>query len=240
MQPIKSGELSGSAQLVERQMLLWNARQRAHETAEEKAHIYRFLTISRDIGSLGDPLAAGLASHLGWHVYDREIVDYIAQNSHVRQNLVQQFDEKDQNLIHDTVRRLLGMIEGGTFGADDYHEALYKTLVSLGTRGRAIFIGRGANFVLKGHPGLHIRVVASPDVRVERLCLRWHVTQNEARQRMRHLDLERKNYIRHHFGQDPDDPGHYDLLLNTDHISPEQAVASVLSVMKVQSAGSPI
>ena len=171
MQPIKSGELSGSAQLVERQMLLWNARQRAHETAEEKAHIYRFITISRDVGSLGDALASGLASHLGWHVYDREIVDYIAQNSHVRQNLVQLFDEKDQNLIHDTVQRLLGMIEGGTFGADDYHEALYKTLVSLGTRGRAIFIGRGANFVLKGHPGLHIRVMASPDVRVERLCL---------------------------------------------------------------------
>ena len=240
MQPIKSGELSGSAQLVERQMLLWNARQRAQEPAEEKANIYRFITISRDVGSLGDALASGLASYLGWHVYDREIVDYIAQNSHVRQNLVQQFDEKDQSLIHDTVQRLLGMIEGGTFSADDYHEALYRTLVSLGTRGRAIFIGRGANFVLKGHPGLHIRVMASPDVRVERLCLRWHVTPNEARQRMRHLDLERKNYIRHHFGQDTDDPSHYDLLLNTDHISPEQAVASVLSVMKVQSAGTAI
>src|SRR5207247_10873730 len=104
----------------------------------------------------------------------------------------------------------------------------------------ALFTGLVPNFVLKVHPGLHIRVMASPDVRVERLCLRWHVTPNEARQRMRHLDLERKNYIRHHFGQDTDDPSHYDLLLNTDHISPEQAVASALSVMKVPSSGTPI
>ena len=49
-----------------------------------------------------------------------------------------------------------------------------------------------------------------------------------------------RNYIRHHFRQVTDDPSHYDLLLNTDRISPEQAVASVLSVMKVQSVGSPI
>jgi len=233
MKPIRPGEPYGAAHLIERQMLLSSVRQKGVQDSPtaEPARGIRFLTISRYVGSLGDPIASALASHLGWHVYDREIVDHIARNSHVRQSLVQELDERSQSLVHDTVQRFLEMIQGGSFGVEDYHGSLYKTLVFLGTRGKAILVGRGANFVLRGHPGLHVGILASPEVRVQRLCQIWNTTPDEARRRMRQCDSERRNFVHHHFKRDPDDPCSYDLVFNTDRLSLEQVVDSIKGAM---------
>lgn len=238
MKPIQPGEPYGAAHLIERQMLLSSVRQKAVQESPtvDPVRGFRFVTISRYVGSLGDSIASALASHLGWHVYDREIVDYIARNSHVRQSLVEELDERARSLVGDTVQRFLEMIQGVSFGVEDYHESLYKTLVSLGARGKAILVGRGANFVLRGHPGLHLGILASPEVRVERLCRIWNTSPDEARRRMRQCDSERRNFIHHHFKRDPDDPTSYDLVFNTDRLSLEQVVDSVKGVMTHQAS----
>ena len=233
MDSTKSGQHYGTAHMIERQMLLHYARARAggESPAEKPPLRYRFITISRDPGSLGDEIAQELAGHLGWRVFDREIVDYISQNSHVRQSLVQQLDEKVQNMVHESVQRLLRMAEGGSFGVEEYHEALLKTLAFLATQGESILVGRGANFALRNDPGLHIRVVASADVRAERLSQRWHVSLEEASLRMQELDAERKNFIRRHFKHDLNDLRYYDLVFNTDHLPPQKVVASILGIL---------
>ncbi|NWG11976.1 MAG: cytidylate kinase family protein, partial [Acidobacteria bacterium] len=164
MQHSKTGEHYESAHLVERQMLFRDARERVERPGAEGARSarYRFLTISRQIGSLGGAIVQELAGNLCWQVYDREIVDSIARSAHVRQRLVEQLDEKAQNLVHETVRRFLRMAEGGSFGLEEYHEGLLRTLAGLAGQGSAILVGRGANFALYGEKGgLHVRVVAS-------------------------------------------------------------------------------
>jgi hypothetical protein len=95
--------------LVERQLQLWNTRRLAarKKAQEESEHPFRFLTIARDKGSLGAEVAEELSRSLGWHVFDHEIVSYIARNSHVREDLVRQLDEKSQGLIQDAIARLL-------------------------------------------------------------------------------------------------------------------------------------
>ncbi len=234
MQPSQSGQPYESAHIVERQMLLHETLDKA---AKPRAAIqsnlrYRFLTISRDRGSLGDAIAQDLAARVGWSVYDKEIVDYIAQNSHVRQHLVHQLDERDQTLVHETIQRFLSMVEGGSFGIAEYRESLLKTLAYLATRGQAIIVGRGANFALRGESGgLHVRIVASAAVRLERLGLRWHVPPEEARWRMEETDLQRRNFIRHQFKQDIDNSGAYDLTYCTDHLLPTQVAESLMGMV---------
>jgi cytidylate kinase len=199
--------------------------------------LYRYITISRDKGSLGDAIARELAARLGWSVFDKEIVDYIAQNSHVRQHLVQQLDERAQNLVHETIQRFLRMAEGGSFGIAEYRESLLKSLAYIATRGYAVIVGRGSNFALRNESGgLHVRIVASPEVRAQRLCLRWHVPPEEARWRMEEMDLERRNFIRHHFKQSMDDPCAYDLCFSTDRLTPMQVADSLLGVVCVSSS----
>ncbi len=235
MLPAKSGDACGTAHLAERQMLLRTVRDRAlHEipTARATSLGYRFITISRNRGSLGDAIAHDLASRLGWQVFDREIVDHIALHSHVRQSLVEQLDERAQNLIHESVQRLLTMAAGVSFGAEEYRDALLKALACVAGRGDAILVGRGANFALRSEGGgFHIRIVASPEVRIRRLMQRWQITCADARQRIDRMDLERRNFVRHHFKQDIDDFRHYDAIFNTDKLTVRQVADSIMTMV---------
>jgi cytidylate kinase len=237
MKPAQSGAPYERAHQIERQMLLRNARDRVGRegTLESSPFRYRVITISRDCGSLGTPIAQQLAKRIGWHVFDREIVNYVAENSHVRQTLVDSLDEHSKNLVHDAVERFLGMSARGSFGVEEYHEALLKTLSFLAVRGEAVVVGRGANFALRHEPdGLHVRIVGSAEVRSRRLAERWQVSVEEAARRMREIDADRRSFVRHHFRHDIDDPAGYDLIFNTDHLTQEQVTASIHAVLETQ------
>ena len=230
-----SNESHTSGHLIERQMLLSRVRSQANPQSQavEPAAPRRFITITRSVGALGDAVAAELAKHLHWHVFDKEIVDFIARDSHVRQDLVRELDERSQSLIHDTVQRLLLMAEGISFGNEEYHEALLRTLAYIATRGKAIIVGRGSAYALHGEPGLHVRIVASEERRMDRLAKRWLITPEEARRRLHQIDAERRSFIQHHFRQSLDDLRFYDATFNTDGLSVEQIVHAVLGMLTV-------
>ena len=223
---------------VDQKLRLWYVLcEAAREKLKEESG-FRFLTIARDEGSLGNEIAQELARRLGWHVFDKEIVTYIAKNSHVRERLVRQLDQKSQGLIEDAISRFLRMPEYASFGTDDYREALLETLVSLATHGSAIIVGRGANFVLRENArGLNVRITASPEVRVQRLSLSWKTTPEDARRRMESDDKERRKFIRQYFGQDFDDLRFYDIVFNTDRASAERIASSIMVFMNLSEVG---
>jgi cytidylate kinase len=218
-----------TSRITERQMRFWNV---THTEERKMASLYNFLTISREEGSLGNEIAQKLSHELGWRLYDREIVDYIAHNNHIRESMVLELDEKSQNLMHDTILRLLHMTETVPFGNEEYHEALIKALVAIAAQGQAILMGRGANFVLSRlEHGLHIRITASLEARIERMSKQFQLKPDEARRRLNEMDSERKNFVRHHFRQDFDDLHFYDLVINTNHVPVDQAVSSITSLL---------
>jgi cytidylate kinase len=227
-------DLDLTPEVIERQLDLWSAQRRAahEENRKPPDAAFRFVTIARDRGSLSDEIAQELSKRMGWHVFDSEIVTYIAKNSHVSENLVRQLDQKSQNLVEAMIERLLRMPEYASFGSDEYIGSLLKTLICLATNGSAILVGRGANFALReDKQGLKVRVTASPEVRVQRLSQRWKVTEEEARRRMQADDEERRKFIRWYYRQDFDDVRFYDIVFNTDRASAERVASSIQAFM---------
>jgi len=142
-------------------------------------------------------------------------------------------DEKDRGMIHNTIVRLLGMPESVPFGCEEYHESLLKTLATLAAHGEAILVGRGANFALRySEQGLHVRITGSLEARIQRLSGSWQVSHEIARQRILAIDGDRRAFIRHHFKQDINDSHNYSFLINTDHVSVNQVVASLLTLLR--------
>lgn len=233
MEYLGSDDQQTTVDLVERQLRLWNARRLAarEKLKEESSPRFRFLTIARDEGSLGNEIAEELSRRLGWHVFDKEIVTCIAENSHVRENLVSQLDEKSRGLIQETISSLL-MPESASYGAAGYPVALLSALLGIAAHGDAILVGRGANFALKDDEhGLFVRITASSEVRTHRLSRSWKVNLDEVRRRMQADDEERREFIRQYFKGDFDDIHFYDLIFNTDRLSIEQIVTSILPVI---------
>ncbi len=232
------GERDITTRISERQMRLWNA---LHATGYSKSLPHRFLTISRDEGTLGDEIALALARHLGWRVYDKEIVNEIANNSHVREELVRRLDEKSQGLAYDIILDgildMFRMPEGSRFGSEDYHECLLKTLATIAAHGDGVLVGRGANFALRwSEHGIHVRIVASLDVRIRRISEVYHLSPEKARQRLLAGDAERREFIRQHFNHDYEDVRFYHAVFNTDHLSVDQVVDSILPMIKRESS----
>lgn len=225
--------------MIERQMLLSRFRHASatRKQSTETTEGYRFITVSRDLGALGNFVASGLAARLHWQVFDKEIVDYIAENSRVRQELVQDLDEKTLSLVHDTVARLLRMAEGVSFGNEEYHKALLKTLATLAAHGGAVIVGRGGACALHGEPGLHMRVTGSLEVRVERIGKRMHLSREEARRLVLQTDAERRSFLQQHFRAKAEDARFYDCIFNTDRVSVEQVVGAVLAIIKAGESG---
>lgn len=228
-----SPEREITARISERQMRLWNA---LHPTKQNRSPINRFITISRDEGTLGDEIAQELAGKLGWQLYDKELVNQVANNSHVRKELVLQMDEKSyfvRDTLLDAVLHLLKMPANTEFASEHYHKSLLKTLATIAAYGNSILVGRGANFVLYWAPqGLHFRFTASMDVRIQRLSNAWQTTPEMADRRIRAIDAERREFIRYHFGQDLDDPRFYSAVFNTDRLSIHQIISTILTIMR--------
>lgn len=227
-------ESPSQAHLIERQMMLSRVREQAsvQRSAEKSTDRCRFVTITREVGSLSGEVATELAGRLHWQVFDNEIVNFIAEDNHVRAGLVRELDEHSQGLVYDTVERLFRMAEGISFGNEEYHQALLKTLAYLAARGSAVILGHGSAFALHGEPGIHLRMTASPAMRIERLAQRWQVSPHEAAKRMEQIDAERHGFIQHHFRHDDDDLRFYDAVFSTDRLSVDSVVRAALELVR--------
>ena len=75
---------------------LENREQRPGRGKEGDMFYGPYLIISREKGAGGNAVAKLVGRRLGWQVFDNEIVDEIAQKAHVRRQLIESLDERDQ------------------------------------------------------------------------------------------------------------------------------------------------
>lgn len=216
--------------LVDKQLRLWREKQQREEKRKtecpwDSAH----LTISRAYGSRGYRIAQLIGEKLQWEVYSRQLTEYIAERSNLRQKVVADFDEKKRiRSISQT------LFQPSAYTSDKYYRHLVQVILSLADHGRAIFVGRGVNFVTDHKTGMHVRVTASLESRIERYAKRHSVSEKEARKKVESVDRERAEYIRHYFHQDTTDPHHYDLLINVESYTNEQVAEMIISAMEIK------
>lgn len=219
--------------LVERQIRLWEAKQQAiREQSPEEATpplLGPYLTISRDFGCEGLRVAQKVGERLGWTVYDREIVEYMAGEAHVRERAIQSFDERMQGQIEHWV---LSLIDQEAFGHDLYLKYLLQVLMIIAQHGEAVIVGRGANFVLPAERGLRVKIVAPLEQRVQTVAQRENLDPAAARKLVIRTDSQRVAFIRYHFHRDTHDPLAYDLVINLAELSEEAAAGVILQALE--------
>ena len=109
-----------------------------------------------------------------------------------------------------------------------------QVILSLANHGRAVIIGRGANFITNKKDGLHVRVTASLESRIERYANQQKVSFKEAKKKVESVDKERADYIKHHFQLDPADPHHYDIVINVEHLTNEQVAEMIIACLEAK------
>lgn len=224
-----------TSRLADQRVTEWFLRERARSSRQQQEEtskppaIHAVITISRQFGAGGHTIAGMLAQRLGypWQVWDKEIIDAIAQHAEMRKEMVESLDEHTQSWIEQMVSNILTLQVMEPLG---YRRHLSEVLLALAQQGHKIIVGRGANFVLKD--ALNVRLRASLEYRAQATMKREGISHAAAIKQIHQVDRDRAEFTRSVFDRDVDDPSNYDMTLQMDTLGFSAAVEAIVGAAK--------
>lgn len=188
------------------------------------------ITVSRQLGSLGTEIAQRVSEVLHYEFVDKEKMERALAAYGLPEPEMEKFDEKKPPLwdsLQIQRRKFLHFIQAVIY---DYAQ-----------RGNVILVGRGGQVLLKDLPGvLHLRVIAPFEVRLRRFLEQEGTDEKQAARILRRSDRDSAGFIHSFFDVNWDDPALYDLVINTQKVSPATAVQLILECVRsseIQKAG---
>jgi cytidylate kinase len=212
-------------QIIEEQMQRWQLMK--SKKVKEKQGVST-ITISREPGSGGRVVAKKLAAKLDFKVFHQEVLLEIAKRADVSDKLLATLDEKGLNVLEDCISAL---VYDRHLWPDEYLRHLMKVIGAIGEHGRAIIVGRGANFVVPPQNRLRLRIVAPQNVRIANVARVFDVTAEDAKRRIVRTESDRRAFIRKYFNADITDPINYDIVINTGALEIDTAVEAVIAAL---------
>lgn len=186
------------------------------------------ITISRESGAGGSAVARELGRLLDWPVYDRELLECIADQSGLRAELLESLDEKRSHWVTEVVESFAGVT---TMSGASYARHVAETILALAAKGHCVIVGRGCTIVVPPKNSLRVRLVASLDDRTERERKRLGIAKVDAIKHVSSNDAQREGFVKDYFHHTVGDAHNYDLIINTSRFSVEQAAQLIIDAL---------
>ena len=193
------------------------------------------ITISREYGSGGGPIAEILGRRLGWRLIDDPLIAEIARSANSSPEAVKRCDEKVDPWFHRIVKALwrggfegaVARTEGEALDSDGIARLWNQVILEAAELGRCVVVGRGGQCLLQRRPdAFHVKVYAPMSQRVKFLETR-EPRGTDLAAAAHNRDRQRAEYIRHYFDQDWLNPHLYHLMLCSS-IGFERAADTIL------------
>ncbi len=219
---------------------------------------FSVVCISRTSGALGDAVGTAVARELGFRYVDEAVVERAAQKANVDLATMEQAEERKS-----FVRRFLdalpspstlvdpfSAISGSPMGFEevavlgprtvkqDPRDVIRSVIGEFALVGHVVIVAHAASMALAGRAGvLRVLVTASPTVRADRISHDGKLLEpDDATAAIRESDRAREDYFRRFYDVDREEPTHYDLVLSTNVLTPQQAAEIVCAAARVTGA----
>ena len=180
------------------------------------------ITISRQLGSLGEEVAEKVAQRLGYQVVCRELINQAAIQCGAPELALAWIDD-------------LGILDIQPSPKDRraFLSAVQEAMEELAERGNVIIVGRAGQIILGKRPDvLHVKVIAPASLRADRIARMHNVPITAAMAQVKASDRTRKDYLRRNYHARWDDPDLYDLILNTARLDANQGACLICQVLE--------
>jgi cytidylate kinase len=192
--------------------------------------------ISHAAGAGGEEVGRLVAERLGFLYVNEEIVARAAAKGGV--DAADVADEERRKSL--AARALNAIAQGGgeawtlgavgplsspeQLGSDDIRSLIRETIEQTAARGKAVIVAHAASYAIGHGDGvLRVLVTASPETRTTRVAEAEGLDQAGAARALKESDAGRADYLKRFYDVREESPTHYDLVLNTDALSIEQA-----------------
>lgn len=173
------------------------------------------ISISREYGSAGHEIAEKIAEHLGLKLYDRSILDEIANQLDVKVELLEKFDEKPKNFI------LSRRVGNHTNSMEEIlADIQFDFIREKADSGESfVIVGRCAETVLQDYDGLiSIFVTGEKHHKIERIMEKYHLDEKDAIAKIDRHDRKRRQYHNRHSDNKWGDSTAYDVCINSSSL----------------------
>jgi len=160
----------------------------------------------------------------GWVFLDKNLLAHALATHHLPERLAQHLPEDKISEFKAMIGELVGLHPS----LWELEHKVAEAILQLAHVGRVIIAGRAAYLITRSLPGgFHVKLVASAEVRIERMVRLLNFDAAAAAAHIQNTDRPRRRFVRTRFGRDPDDVHLYDLVINTDRMTPG-AVAHII------------
>jgi cytidylate kinase len=201
--------------------------------------MFRLITIEREFGCGGGAVAAQLADHLGWKLWDHLLTEEIARLAEVEPSAVMRCDERMDSRLHRISKAFWrGSYERSSalgsqvFDTDRMMSMMQEIVNGIAREGNAVVVGRGTPYFLRENPdAFHVFLYAPRAEKIRRTIADGN-TREEAEELVDSVDRERAAYIKHYFEADWPTRSLYHLMINTA-VGNEAVMQTILSTMRL-------
>jgi hypothetical protein len=203
------------------------------------------VTVARSLGARGEETARTAAKALGFRYVDDEIVIHAAERAGVSPETIAQVEHTQPLILRilDIMARVpadpgmgaavVPLIEDPSLRTPAYEAMIKEVVRDTAAEGNVVIVAHGAGVHLTGSDGLlRVFVTASPAARVERIARRDSAGEQAARKVVQESDRQRRDYLRRFCEVRQESPTHYDLVINTDVLTPVQAAEIIAGSAK--------
>jgi cytidylate kinase len=202
--------------------------------------VRRVVCISHATGSNGSEVGRLVADQLGYRYLDEDIVvraavkggvdlDTLADAERRKSFLARALDELARGATGEAWAVLGPMptVAEGPSG-DELRGLIRDAIEETAAEGNAVIVAHAASHATGGREDvLRVLVTASPDTRAARLRKAGRLDESAANRAVKQEDAARADYLRRFYEIGQELPTQYDLVLNTDQLSVEQAAELV-------------
>jgi CMP/dCMP kinase len=184
------------------------------------------ITLSRQLGSMACEVAQAIKDRLGYRVVWRELVNEAGKRSGAPELALDCID--DLGLLGITVPTHYRAI---------YKQAMEEVMKELVEEGQVVIIGRAGQVILSGFPNvIHVQIIAPLELRARRIAEKRAITIDGARAQVEASDRNRRLYLKRCYNVRWDDPNLYDLIINTERVTPDMAAEVIVQTLSTYSS----
>jgi cytidylate kinase len=178
------------------------------------------ITISREFASGGDVVANLVAEKMGFTLVSKKTIE---------ENLPSFMQEGSKDPI--IARKISKSIY-----SEGYISALHEYVYDLAIRENLVILGQGGQVLFRDFPpSLHVKVLSSTPKKVQRVMKHYNLGQEAAQKLITEQDRSKKKYLKRVFGEDWSNVSLYDLFVNTDRVSYEDAADLISTAYHIHS-----
>lgn len=213
-------------QFVQNQIKKWQSLYSSTDK-KKKAQIPA-ITVCMEPGAGGCLIAEQVSNRMGLDFFHRDMIHKISESAHISTAIVESLEKERLSGVQDFIASI---VKDQYIHPSIYLDHLMTVVGTIGKHGRAVIVGRGANFIIPAKDRFAIRVIAPLEQRIENVAHRFNVPTDTAKRRVLVRESRRAAFVRQSFNADICDPNHYDLMINTWNMSIETAVDAIVGAV---------